>query len=76
MLKRRLGMPTLHVRVAMMLLLAGASAHAQDVNARDGEGSTALLRAVWNEFLMVTAVGLGFFIYSLALFRKSIAVTK
>ena len=34
------------------------------------------LSAVWNEFLMVTAVGLGFFAYSLALFRKSIAVTK
>jgi hypothetical protein len=28
------------------------------------------------QFLMVTAVGLAFFTYSLALFRKSIAVTK
>lgn len=34
------------------------------------------LRAVWPQFLMVAAVGLGFFVYSLALFRKSIAVTK
>jgi ABC-2 type transport system permease protein len=33
-------------------------------------------RAVWLNFLMVGAIGLGFFIYSLALFRKSIAVTK
>lgn len=32
--------------------------------------------AVASEFLMVTLVGLGFFIYSLALFRKSIAVSK
>ncbi len=32
--------------------------------------------AVWSQFLMVSAVGLGFFIYSLSLFRKSIAVTK
>ncbi len=34
------------------------------------------LSAVWPQFLMVTAIGLGFFAYSLALFRKSIAVTK
>lgn len=34
------------------------------------------LRAVWLQFMMVGGVGLGFFIYSLALFRKSIAVTK
>jgi ABC-2 type transport system permease protein len=34
------------------------------------------ISAVWPQFLMVTAVGLGFFVYSLALFRKSIAVTK
>lgn len=34
------------------------------------------LRAVWLQFLMVSGIGLGFFIYSLALFRKSIAVTK
>jgi ABC-2 type transport system permease protein len=32
--------------------------------------------AVWRQFLMVSAIGLGFFVYSLALFRKSIAVTK
>jgi ABC-2 type transport system permease protein len=32
--------------------------------------------AVWRQFLMVAVVGLGFFAYSLALFRKSIAVTK
>ena len=32
--------------------------------------------AVWSQFLMVSGMGLGFFIYSLALFRKSIAVTK
>jgi ABC-2 type transport system permease protein len=34
------------------------------------------LSAVWIQFLMVTAVGIGFFVYSLALFRKSIAVSK
>jgi ABC-2 type transport system permease protein len=34
------------------------------------------LSAVWRQFAMVTAVGLGFFVYSLAMFRKSIAVTK
>ena len=34
------------------------------------------LSAVWPNFLMVGAIGLGFFVYSLALFRKSIAVTK
>ena len=34
------------------------------------------ISAVWSQFLMVAAVGLAFFIYSLALFRKSIAVTK
>ncbi len=32
--------------------------------------------AVWQQFLMVSAIGLGFFAYSLVLFRKSIAVTK
>lgn len=34
------------------------------------------LGAVWPKFLMVAGIGLGFFTYSLALFRKSIAVTK
>jgi ABC-2 type transport system permease protein len=34
------------------------------------------LGAVWRQFLMVSAVGVGFFVYSLALFRKSIAVSK
>ena len=34
------------------------------------------LRAVWSQFLMVSAVGLGFFMYSVSRFRKSIAVTK
>ncbi|WP_375756936.1 ABC transporter permease [Corallococcus exercitus] len=34
------------------------------------------LGAVWRQFLMVAAVGVGFFVYSLALFRKSIAVSK
>ena len=34
------------------------------------------ISAVWPQFLMVAAIGLGFFVYSLALFRKSIAVTK
>jgi len=34
------------------------------------------LSAVWQEFLMVTAIGVAFFVYSLSLFRKSIAVTK
>jgi ABC-2 type transport system permease protein len=32
--------------------------------------------AVWREFMMVAVVGLAFFVYSLMLFRKSIAVTK
>jgi ABC-2 type transport system permease protein len=32
--------------------------------------------AIWVQFLMVTAVGLAFFVYSLGLFRKSIAVSK
>ncbi len=34
------------------------------------------IRAVWLNFLMVSAIGLAFFVYSLGLFRKSIAVTK
>jgi ABC-2 type transport system permease protein len=34
------------------------------------------LSAVWRQFSMVTGVGLAFFVYSLSLFRKSIAVTK
>jgi ABC-2 type transport system permease protein len=34
------------------------------------------LRAVWSQFLMVGSIGLGFFLYSLILFQKSIAVTK
>jgi ABC-2 type transport system permease protein len=34
------------------------------------------LSAVWVQFLMVAAVGLGFFVYSLSAFRKSIAVSK
>ena len=34
------------------------------------------IEAVWPQFTMVAAVGLAFFVYSLALFRKSIAVTK
>jgi ABC-2 type transport system permease protein len=34
------------------------------------------LAAVWKQFTMVTVVGLAFFVYSLSLFRKSIAVTK
>jgi len=34
------------------------------------------LRAVWLQFLMVTAIGAAFFVHSLVLFRKSIAVTK
>ncbi len=34
------------------------------------------IMAVWPQFLMVGAIGLGFFTYSLAMFRKSIAVTK
>jgi ABC-2 type transport system permease protein len=34
------------------------------------------LSAVWRQFLMVTGVGLAFFMYSLGLFRKSIAVSK
>ncbi|HBK06303.1 MAG TPA: hypothetical protein DDZ81_10615 [Acetobacteraceae bacterium] len=34
------------------------------------------ISAVWPQFLMVAAIGLAFFFYSLVLFRKSIAVTK
>jgi ABC-2 type transport system permease protein len=34
------------------------------------------VRAVWVEFAMVAAIGLAFFVYSLRLFRKSIAVSK
>ena len=34
------------------------------------------LRAVWQEFAVVSGVGLAFFLYSISLFRKSIAVTK
>jgi ABC-2 type transport system permease protein len=34
------------------------------------------ISAVWRQFLMTGAVGLGFFSYSIVLFRKSIAVTK
>jgi ABC-2 type transport system permease protein len=34
------------------------------------------LRAIWLQFTMVAAVGLAFFVYSLGLFRKSIAVSK
>jgi ABC-2 type transport system permease protein len=34
------------------------------------------MSAVWRQFLMVSAIGVGFFVYSLAAFRKSIAVTK
>jgi ABC-2 type transport system permease protein len=34
------------------------------------------LDAVWRQFGMVSAIGLAFFVYSLSLFRKSIAVTK
>jgi ABC-2 type transport system permease protein len=34
------------------------------------------IEAVWRQFAMVAGVGLAFFIYSLTLFRKSIAVTK
>lgn len=32
--------------------------------------------AVWSQFLVVAAIGLGFFYYSLKLFRKSISVSK
>jgi ABC-2 type transport system permease protein len=34
------------------------------------------ISAVWLNFLVVSVLGLGFFAYSLVLFRKSIAVTK
>ena len=34
------------------------------------------LEAVWRQFLVVAAIGLAFFVYSICLFRKSIAVTK
>jgi ABC-2 type transport system permease protein len=34
------------------------------------------ITAVWQQFLMVAGVGVGFFVYSLRMFRKSIAVSK
>jgi ABC-2 type transport system permease protein len=34
------------------------------------------LSAVWENFVVVAGVGILFFVYSLQLFRKSIAVTK
>jgi ABC-2 type transport system permease protein len=34
------------------------------------------IEAVWRQFLVVTSIGVGFFWYSVVLFRKSIAVTK
>jgi ABC-2 type transport system permease protein len=34
------------------------------------------MEAVWPQFAMVAGIGFGFFIYSLSLFRRSIAVTK
>jgi len=34
------------------------------------------IEAVWRQFLMVGLIGMAFFVYSLAMFRKSIAVTK
>jgi ABC-2 type transport system permease protein len=34
------------------------------------------LSAVWRQFLMVGLIGTAFFVYSISLFRKSIAVTK
>lgn len=34
------------------------------------------IRADWPQFFMVGSVGLGFFVYSLVLFHKSIAVSK
>jgi ABC-2 type transport system permease protein len=34
------------------------------------------LSAVWSQFLVVGTIGLAFFVYSLAMFRKSIAVSK
>jgi ABC-2 type transport system permease protein len=34
------------------------------------------LSAVWKNFAVVAAIGLAFFVYSMSLFRKSIAVTK
>src|SRR5204862_4612099 len=34
------------------------------------------LSAVWRQFMMVGGIGLAFFVYSVSLFRKSIAVSK
>jgi ABC-2 type transport system permease protein len=34
------------------------------------------IESVWKQFAMVAAVGIAFFVYSVSLFRKSIAVTK
>ncbi len=33
-------------------------------------------RAIWPNFAMVTGIGIAFFVYSVTMFRKSIAVTK
>lgn len=44
-------MRRLIVQVLAAALLVAPAAHAQDVNARDAEGATALLRAVWNDDL-------------------------
>lgn len=32
--------------------------------------------AVWSQFTMVAIIGIGFFVYSLSLFRKSVSVSK
>jgi ABC-2 type transport system permease protein len=34
------------------------------------------ITAVWQQFLVVAGIGVGFFVYSLRMFRKSIAVSK
>ena len=39
-------------------------------------GASGGLKAVWRQFAMVATVGLGFFLYSVSRFRKSIAVSK
>jgi hypothetical protein len=41
---------------------------------RDGEPRCP--GAVWRDFAVVGAVGLAFFVYSLSVFRRAIAVTK
>ena len=59
------------LQVLTYLLPSGTSRFSQVIIYRGG-----CLSAVWEPFLMVSAVGVAFFVYSVSAFRKSIAVTK